>query len=135
MNEPIELDVHECRELLGREVFGRLAFTTDAGPRIVPLNYAVLDEALVFRTTPYSELARQAVDQEVAFEIDDIDRRRHLGWSVVALGRVDAPGQRELGDLRADWAPEPWAGGHRQLILRLRWRELSGRRIVSSSGS
>ncbi len=129
MNEPIELDVSECRDLLGREVFGRLAFSTDAGPRIVPLNYAVMDEALIFRTTPYSELAREAVDREAAFEVDDIDRDRHSGWSVVALGRVDAPEPRELGDLRTDWAPEPWAGGHRHLVLRLRWRELSGRRI------
>ena len=130
MNRSVELDANECRALLEREVVGRLAFVTESGPRIVPLNYVVLDDALVFKTTPYSELARAGVDREAAFEIDDLDHAHQVGWSVVALGTLEAPGPSELGDLRTAWAPEPWAGGQRQLVLRLRWRELSGRRIV-----
>lgn len=129
MREPIELSVHECVTLLSGGVFGRLALTTPGGPRIVPINYAVVDEALHFRTTPYSELASYGPGSEAAFEIDEIDHSRQTGWSVVALGRLEALTPAELEDLRAVWVPRPWAGGQRNLHLRLRWREISGRRL------
>ena len=31
--------------------------------------------------------------------------------------------------LRGRWDPHPWAGGSRQLYMRLTWRTLSGRRL------
>jgi len=129
MKEPMELSFDESLDLLGGEVFGRLAFTTPRGPRIVPLNYVVHEGAIVFRTTPYSELATQAVGHDAAFEIDGVDHQRQTGWSVVALGRVEEVPTPELQDLRTLWVPRPWAGGLRNLYLRLTWREISGRRI------
>lgn len=129
MKEPIELSTRECLDLLAGEVFGRLAITTSSGPRIVPLNYVVLDDALVFRTTPYSEVAREAVGHDAAFEIDSVDRDRQTGWSVAAAGRLEALDPTELDDLRTVWVPRPWAGGQRHLYVRLRWRDLTGRRI------
>jgi nitroimidazol reductase NimA-like FMN-containing flavoprotein (pyridoxamine 5'-phosphate oxidase superfamily) len=129
MNEPIELSERECRELLAREVFGRLAFNTASGPRIVPLNYVVLDDAFVFRTTPYSEVAREAVGHDVAFEIDSVDHSRQTGWSVVAVGSLESVHPAELDELHKAWVPRPWAGGQRHLYVRLRWREVTGRRI------
>jgi nitroimidazol reductase NimA-like FMN-containing flavoprotein (pyridoxamine 5'-phosphate oxidase superfamily) len=129
MNEPIELSESECRELLAGEVFGRLAITTASGPRIVPLNYVVRDEALVFRTTPYSEVAREGVGHDAAFEIDSVDHARQTGWSVVAIGSLESIDQTELDDLSRAWVPRPWAGGQRHLYVRLRWREVTGRRI------
>ena len=48
MNEPVELTVDECLELLERGVFGRVGLSTPMGPRIVPVNYAMYDDAIVF---------------------------------------------------------------------------------------
>lgn len=129
MREPMELTVRECESLLSGGVYGRLAITTPGGPRIVPLNYAVVDDALLFRTAPYSELASYGPGSQAAFEIDEIDYARQSGWSVVALGRLEAVLPEELEELRSVWVPRPWAGGQRNLHLRLRWRELSGRRL------
>jgi uncharacterized protein len=100
------------------------------GPRIVPINYAMYDDAIVFRTTPYSELGTYGWNTDLAFEIDHIDYDKHQGWSVVAIGRatlVEDPD--ELNDIRANWDPAPWAGGRRHLYIRLTWRDLTGRRI------
>ena len=56
MNEPLELTVVECVDLLRGGVVGRVAMCTPIGPRIVPVNYARYNDAIVFRTTRYSEL-------------------------------------------------------------------------------
>jgi len=130
MNENPVLSPAECRHLLETEVVGRVAFVTPAGPRIVPVNYALAGDAIDLRTVAYSELATYAPDTEVAFEIDHLDRERHQGWSVIAHGRC----QRLLHDdddlfPLPGQEPEPWAAGPRSLYLRLEWRELSGRRV------
>lgn len=129
MKEPFELTISECLDLLSGGVVGRVAFSTALGPRIVPVNYAIHDGAIVFRTSPYSELGSHGPGIEVAFEVDHIDYDRHQGWSVVATGRVEALSPEEVQDLRRAWEPQPWAAGHRNLYLRLEWREVSGRRL------
>jgi hypothetical protein len=132
MNEPMELSVEESLDRLTGEVFGRLAFATPAGPRIVPLNYALVDDAIVFRTSPHSEIARFAIGNEAAFEVDQVDPSEQTGWSVVAIGIVEELEPFGLTDLRSVWVPQPWAGGSRNLYLRLTWRELTGRRLGSA---
>lgn len=121
----VVLSPAECRELLGTDTVGRIAFVTPSGPRIVPVNYLLAGEALELRTTAYSELGVYAPGTRVAFEIDHLDAERRRGWSVVAHGpcvRVEEPRPLDSG-------PEPWAGGHRSLLLRLEWEELTGRRV------
>jgi hypothetical protein len=91
---------------------------------------AVVDDAIVLRTEPYSTLGTYAPGSLVAFEVDWIDYERHLGWSVLARGRAHAitdPG--EVKALFDRWPPRPWADGARSLFLRLPWDELSGVRL------
>src|SRR5680860_81866 len=134
MNESVELTVHECLELLNGGVFGRVAMSTPMGPRIVPLNYAMHDETIVFRTTPYSELGTYGWNIDLAFEIDHLDYESHQGWSVVATGRAERiEDPDELREIRAGWDPSPWAAGRRHLYLRMRWRDITGRRLGSHS--
>ncbi len=128
MNEPMDLSDKECLDRLSGEAFGRMAITTPRGPRIVPLNYSLVDGAIVFRTTPYGEVARFAVGNAAAFEVDHVDQATHTGWSVVAAGIVE---ELDAGftDLRQAWVPRPWPGGVRNLYLKLTWCELTGRRL------
>ena len=84
------------------------------GPRIVPLNYAVVDDAIVFRTTPYSEIASYGPGREAAFEIDNVDHSRQTGWSVVAFGRVERVDPSELDDLAAGVGAASLGGRHPQ---------------------
>lgn len=128
MSDFVELSAAECRELLGTDVVGRVAFGTPAGPRIVPVNYVLADDTLEFRTSAYSELATYAVGQPVAFEIDHLDAERRRGWSVVAHGVCE---RLDPLDEPAGADPEPWAGGNRWTRLRLPWTELTGRRVGS----
>ena len=130
MNEPFDLSTEECRELLGAGLVGRVAVCTPVGPHIVPVNYAVVDDAVVIRTSPYSVLGGHARGATLAVEVDDLDYERQRGWSVVARGRAEAvTGSTELQRIREVWDPHAWAAGQRNLYLRLRWSELTGRRL------
>lgn len=130
MNVVQELSQKECRGLLAGGVFGRVALCTPEGPRIIPVNYSVVGEAVTFRTSAYGLLATRNWDEPLAFEVDFVDYSDQRGWSVVAVG----PGERvedseDLDLIQRTWDPRPWAAGARPLYVRLKWTELSGRRL------
>jgi len=130
MNEPTELSYGKCRELLAAGVFGRVGVCTPQKPVILPVNYSVVSEAIIFRTTPYGVVANHDWGSPIAFEVDYVDYTEHKGWSVLATGR----GERvedldELARIKRTWDPRPWAGGARPLYVKLAWEELTGRRL------
>jgi nitroimidazol reductase NimA-like FMN-containing flavoprotein (pyridoxamine 5'-phosphate oxidase superfamily) len=126
-----ELAVDECIELLRASVVGRAAICTPTGPHVVPVNFAVHQDSIVFRTTPYSVLGTYGWSGDMAFEVDQIDTEKHQGWSVVAIGRGElVEDVEELEDIRWAHEPRPWADGARQMYVRLPWREITGRRIT-----
>lgn len=130
MDDFVELSAAECRDLLETDTVGRVGFVAPGGPRIVPVNFVVSNEAIELCTTAYSELARYAPGRQIAFEIDHLDTDRKRGWSVVAQGTCEWVD--DLNDPDRDPnapEPEPWAGGNRPVRLRLAWRELTGRRV------
>jgi nitroimidazol reductase NimA-like FMN-containing flavoprotein (pyridoxamine 5'-phosphate oxidase superfamily) len=51
-----ELRYRECIDLLAHARVGRCAFSTPEGPVIVPVNHIVFDDAVIIRTSPYSQL-------------------------------------------------------------------------------
>jgi nitroimidazol reductase NimA-like FMN-containing flavoprotein (pyridoxamine 5'-phosphate oxidase superfamily) len=132
MREPFDLSAEECRELLSAGLVGRVAVCTPLGPHIVPVNYAVVDDAVVLRTSPYSILGSHARGTILAVEIDQFDYESQKGWSVMARGRAEAvTGAEDLNHIRNVCDPQAWAAGQRNLYLRIRWSELTGRRLGS----
>ena len=130
MKEPYELSYGKCRELLAAGVFGRVGVCTPQKPLILPVNYAVVGEAIIFRTTPHGAVANRDWDAPIAFEIDHVDYADHKGWSVLATGRADRiEDPEEIARIKRTWEPQPWAGGDRPLYVKLAWDELTGRRL------
>ncbi|MFE1441108.1 DUF1918 domain-containing protein [Streptomyces sp. NPDC058739] len=125
----LNLGPDECRALLSTHGVGRVAVSTPDGPAVVPVNYEVVDGAIVFRTAPEAVPAR-AVGAEVAFEVDHVDEALSRGWSVLAVGpaRVvtEPDAVRELAE-RAH--TRPWAGGEREMWVSIDPARLTGRRI------
>lgn len=124
-----DLEYAECRRLLVATTVGRLAYTTDDEPRIVPMNYVLFDEHLVFRTSPDNEVAGSAVGQPVAFEVDEVDEFLQGGWSVVVSGIAEQLPSSSLRAMDVGETPEPWASGVRSLYLRIPLTHLTGRRV------
>ncbi|MFJ8693355.1 helix-turn-helix domain-containing protein [Streptomyces roseolilacinus] len=127
--ELVELDPGECRELLGTHGVGRVAVTTHEGPAILPVNYVVAGDEVVFRTSSES-LPGKAAGGEVAFEVDHIDEAFSRGWSVLLVGTartVTEPGAVRALEERA--FTTPWAGAERDLWVAVTPTRVTGRRI------
>jgi uncharacterized protein len=125
-----ELSYDECRELLARGEVGRVAICGPRGPFILPVNYVLHGEAVVFRTSPYGSLGRLAPNQQIAFEVDELDPKTKSGQSVVATGRGEMLDDRQdLAEIRALEDPTSWDSGAKLLYVRLAWNELTGRRV------
>ncbi|MFE2601932.1 pyridoxamine 5'-phosphate oxidase family protein [Streptomyces mirabilis] len=130
-----DLGPDECRARLSTHGLGRVAVSTPGGPAVVPVNYEVVDDAIVFRTAPNSAPAA-AVGTDVAFEVDHVDEAMSQGWSVLAIGPARAVTEPEAVRRLADHAhSKPWAGGERELWVSIRPTQLTGRRISPSDRS
>lgn len=91
--EVVELKRAEAMRLLASVSYGRVVFTHDALPAIRPVNHLVDAGCVIVRTrvsAKVSTAVRSATDGGVvvAYEADDLDPRRRLGWSVVVIGRA-----------------------------------------------
>ncbi|MDO5753126.1 pyridoxamine 5'-phosphate oxidase family protein [Arthrobacter sp.] len=123
------LEKAECWDLLKSHVIGRLAVVVDGHPDIFPLNYAVGNGHVVFRTAGGTKL-QGAIDQAlVALEIDGYDDRSEHAWSVVLRGtarEITHPAEVSA----ANALPlEPWQGGTKAHLVRIDSLSLSGRRF------
>jgi uncharacterized protein len=123
------LDPDECLRLLSSARVGRLGFTAPTGPQVLPVNYTLLDGAIVLRTDLYSTIADGTRGTVVAFEVDELDDRLQSGWSVLAVGEAHhVEDHAEMADLFRR-AGEPWAPGSRPLVARIVPSRVTGRRF------
>lgn len=121
----VELSRVQCFVLLRTVEVGRVAVSrTDRAPLVVPVNFAVDGDAVVFRTGTGTKLEALSTGP-IAFEADGLDPFRGQGWSVLLEGRAHVATHWEVGHLEVT----PWAGGRRDHWIRLVPTEVSGRMI------
>ena len=124
------LDKARCRELLAEASVGRVAVVVNGVPEVVPVNYALLDGDVVFRSGSGTKLHAALASQPVSFEVDRIDEATRTGWSVLLSGTssvITDPIDRKRVD---ELGLEAWAPGRRDDIVRVRADLLSGREII-----
>jgi uncharacterized protein len=101
------LDELESRVLLGSETFGRLAFTQNALPMILPGHFRLRGNEVVVASLAASTIASARNGHVVVFEVDSYEPATREGWSVSVIGPsrlVLDP--REIAELdRLDFAP------------------------------
>ncbi len=130
MAEVLEIPYEQCEQLLRAGVFGRVGVNRPTGPEIVPVNYVVVDAAVLLRTSPGSLLDRYAEGAPLVFEVDHANYGRWHGWSVVARGRGERVTTEQLTDEeRSTPGPPAWVTRGDVSWIRLRWVTLTGRRL------
>jgi len=123
------LTAAECYDLLSPGGVGRVAFTTADGPVVLPVNYAMAGQTVIFRTAPDTLLAGY-LDGPAGFEVDRLDEALSQGWSVLMTGRaVRVTSEAEVRHLEQHAGVRPWAGGARDVFVRIIPRKITGRRI------
>jgi nitroimidazol reductase NimA-like FMN-containing flavoprotein (pyridoxamine 5'-phosphate oxidase superfamily) len=128
----VPIDESECWELLDTTTVGRIAFSTDEGIVILPVNFFVHEKRIYIRTERGSIIAALADGRDdVAFEIDYHADMNQTGWNVLVKGSTAEAGTLE-GDraLASTSRLGPWAPGDRSLVIGLTPRRISGRRVA-----
>ena len=110
----------------GEKGVGRIAFWSDEGPTVIPVNYVADADGIRFRTSPYASVAQQAGGSVVAFEVDETDDFTESGWSVLLRGVAEVAARRPAPGPD----PEPWAEGVRPVTIRVPATSISGRRVL-----
>lgn len=128
-----ELTLAESFELLGTRIIGRVAFSDQALPAVLPVTYAMDGQRVVFRTSLDGPLGERLDGAVVAFEVDQVDETTRSGWSVVMVGVARLA--REPSELlRVDrLRPQPWAGGDRRALIVITPGRVTGRLVGPSS--
>jgi nitroimidazol reductase NimA-like FMN-containing flavoprotein (pyridoxamine 5'-phosphate oxidase superfamily) len=122
------LDRDECLRLLRSHHLGRLGVVFGGSPLVLPVNYAMDGDRVVFRSNPGTKL-HGALGGDVAFEIDDADNLYHSGWSVVVTGRAVAVDESDHARL-ARLPLRPWGPGDKSTWVAIEPVSITGRRII-----
>ena len=121
----------QCLELIAGGPVGRVGVTIHGLPVIMPVNYALVDGDIVFRTSDGTKLQAATEHAVIAFEVDTHDAERQSGLSVLAIGRSSRVTDEAEHAALDQYGITPWAGGgERNNYVRLRPELLSGRRIA-----
>src|SRR5688572_7047714 len=76
----------ECLRLLAATSVGRVGVSVGALPAILPVNYVLDGDRIVFRTGAGAKLASAVRNAVVCFEVDRVDETWQSGWSVLVTG-------------------------------------------------
>jgi nitroimidazol reductase NimA-like FMN-containing flavoprotein (pyridoxamine 5'-phosphate oxidase superfamily) len=126
---PADSQPAECLGLLEAGGIGRVGFASADGIKMLPVNFAVTGKAIIFRTALDTLLAVYA-DGQVSFEADHLDQAHREGWSVLVQGHArTVTDEREVKRLEDRTHLEPWAGGARDVYVRITPTRISGRCI------
>ena len=122
-----------CLRLLNGTRVGRVVVSIGALPAAFPVNFALLDDDVVFRTAPGTKFSAALDEAVVAFQADRIDPVRSSGWSVLVQGTASVitdPGELERARrLRI----RTWLADDRPHFVRIRSEAISGRRLPASA--
>jgi nitroimidazol reductase NimA-like FMN-containing flavoprotein (pyridoxamine 5'-phosphate oxidase superfamily) len=120
-----EIDRDECFQLLAGHPVGRVAMAVEGdGPLVVPVNFSLDGEAIVFRSDPGMKI-RLLRQGPVSFQVDEVDWYHRTGWSVLARGVAYEATHWEVDHVDV----KPWAEGDKGHWVRIVVREITGRRL------
>ena len=124
------LDLEECIRRIKSTPIGRVAICTDAGPLVLPVNFAWFEDGVVFRTLRGQKLAAAQDEESVCFEVDHWDAKSRSGWSVIVRGVArevtDWAEKAQLENIDLiPWTTEEW----RRMWVRVEPTVVTGRAL------
>ena len=112
----------DCLALLRTTGIGRVALSIDALPVVMPVNFAMFGDDIVFRPMLDEKLSRSAGDVVLAFQVDNFDLASHTGWSVLIQGIASEIVEAELIERCRDSPDLPAAHRAGTLVGSSSWR-------------
>lgn len=120
----------ECLSMLGSVPLGRLVYTYAGLPAIRLVNFVLDDDTIVFGTGQGDKFRAAERGDVVAFEADDVELERHMGWTVTAIGHLSVATADESAELRDRLPLHSWLPMDDPHLVRLGIESIHGRRLV-----
>jgi nitroimidazol reductase NimA-like FMN-containing flavoprotein (pyridoxamine 5'-phosphate oxidase superfamily) len=120
----------DCLRLLVSTPLGRLVYTHGGLPAVRLVNFVVDEDTIVFSTGQGEKFRAAERGDVVAFEADDVDAERHVGWTVTAVGHLSVVTDDEAAELRRTLALHSWMPMEEPQLVRLGIESVHGRRLV-----
>jgi nitroimidazol reductase NimA-like FMN-containing flavoprotein (pyridoxamine 5'-phosphate oxidase superfamily) len=118
------LDREACWDMLRAHSFARIGYILRGEVRIVPINYAVHGDRLVFRTADDSKFYALASNTHIGFELDEVGPE--TARSVIVRGRAhEIEDEAEVAEATATL--HPWVPTEKRRVLAIEVVDLSGR--------
>ncbi|HSB85868.1 MAG TPA: pyridoxamine 5'-phosphate oxidase family protein [Ilumatobacteraceae bacterium] len=134
MNEHVvnydDLEESVCWRLVARVAVGRVGFVYDGEPMVLPVNSALVDGKIAFRTAGDSMLHDLGDGVRVAFEADHVDPVSESGWSVLVRGNLWEVTDEDLLGRLTTASAHPWAPGPKDRWMVIVPSAVSGRSIT-----
>jgi nitroimidazol reductase NimA-like FMN-containing flavoprotein (pyridoxamine 5'-phosphate oxidase superfamily) len=128
-----ELSEEVCRFLLSNEEVGRVAFVDDDDyPVVLPVNYRVDGDLIIFQTAPGAKLDLVPL-RKVAFQVDHLAPSVRAGWSVLVKG-VGHELTSAIGSTYEHLREAPlehWDPGVKDYWIGIAIHSISGRQIAN----
>jgi uncharacterized protein len=119
----------ECLEHLERAVVGRIGYVVDGVAVILPVNFTVLGDGIVFCTAKGSKLSWLSSHSRVAFEADESRPSDRTGWSVLLRGSAHEVSDPDELDALRRGPLRSWVHPSAEHWVRITADEISGRAL------
>jgi nitroimidazol reductase NimA-like FMN-containing flavoprotein (pyridoxamine 5'-phosphate oxidase superfamily) len=124
------LHLGDCFLLLGSVPLGRIGFVAGGEVVILPVNFVVDGQDVVFRTAAGSKLSAVEVGHYVGFEADSYDAATGTGWSVVVNGLAEIVESDAEAERLDELGLSSWVRATPERVwVRIRPTSITGRRI------
>ena len=128
------LDERECLRLVAHAGVGRIAFIGEFDLTVLPVNYRLVDGAILFRTgrdsmTDDLRTGIAHAEYKVAFEVDEFDEGAREGWSVLIQGPAHHLDSEAEHTAALAAGVRPWPGGEMDHFIQVKPLRITGRRI------
>ncbi|MFC8393874.1 MULTISPECIES: pyridoxamine 5'-phosphate oxidase family protein [unclassified Streptomyces] len=124
------LDRQECLRLLAGVPVGRVIYTRQALPAVLPVNFSLdTDASVLLATSPGSDLVRAVDGTVVAFEADEFQAETRSGWSVIVTGRATVVTDPAEHERLVRTGPASWMPLRETVFVRIEAEMVTGREL------
>ncbi|MFF5585089.1 pyridoxamine 5'-phosphate oxidase family protein [Streptomyces hygroscopicus] len=130
------LDRQECLRRLAKVPVGRVVYTRQALPAVLPVNFSLdANSSVLLRTSAGSGLVHAIDGVVVAFEADDFDAAARSGWSVVVTGRAAVVTDPAELERLSRVGPRSWVVTRDDVLVRVESEMVTGREVTGAHGA
>jgi nitroimidazol reductase NimA-like FMN-containing flavoprotein (pyridoxamine 5'-phosphate oxidase superfamily) len=128
-DDPRSFTREQCLALLASVPVGRVVYTDQALPAVMPMNFVLDGDEVVIHTASGSALTAAIRNAVVAFQTDHFDPVTSSGWSITITGQARLVDDAEETARLSRLPLRPWLATANGQFISIPARHVAGRRL------